>query len=321
MVRSPYLVLLTTIGCAVVTAAPGPRCPVVEPLGIMQLPFHPAFLAAEDIEGEPSLFVTSFFNVAFNPGPGPPFFPFERDLVARINDIEELEENPSGYATVVPEVLTGQGIVWPNEATKAPDGVFPFEAIVIAQGFHPAPLPGRLTAINMNDSANNFTEYVIHQSTQTAAGYTGPFDPNNMPRYYHDAVFHDMDNDGYKDIISVRSGFRVGQNFYPPLSELVWFKNPGPDNLDPAVEWVETTLFGGPSANFAGPDIFVKIYDFDDDGVPEIVATHFFTGPPPTSADSGKITLYAAPEGSDWSQVDALNPAAPQARVKDLSVE
>ena len=79
-----------------------------------------------------------------------------------------------------------------------------------------------------------------------------------------------------------------------------------------------------PTNQFQGPDIFVKMHDFDGDGVPEFVATHFFTGPsgpPQTSADRGKISVYGAPVGEDWSQVNAFNPTAPKARVKDISVE
>ena len=182
-------------------------------------------------------------------------------------------------------------------------------------------MPGRLTAINLEDQ----TEYVIHQSTQSSDGFdvTNPWTyPTNQPRFYHDAQFYDMNNDGHLDIISVRSGLRVGASFYPPFSELVWFENPGPDALDPSVEWTETILYGGPFVGFAGPDIFVKMHDFDGDGVPEFVPTHLFTGgTPPDTADTGKITLYAAPAGQDWSNVNALDPTAPPVRVKDLSTE
>jgi hypothetical protein len=209
--------------------------------------------------------------------------------------------------------------VWPNEAIPVPLGVFPFEAILIPQGFLSAAPPGRLTAINLNDPAR--TEYVISESTQQPGGPTDPLDPENMPRAYHNAVFYDMDGDGFKDIITVRSGLRVGAQFYPPYSELLWFKNPGDEALNPNVEWDETILYGGPLVGFQGPDISVQMLDFDGDGVPEFVATHFFTGFNPATADTGKITLYGAPAGSDWSQVNALDPTAPQARTKDLVTE
>ncbi|MCB0545788.1 MAG: hypothetical protein KDC70_19830, partial [Saprospiraceae bacterium] len=184
--------------------------------------------------------------------------------------------------------------VWPNEAVRAPDGVFPFEAVVIPQGFHPALFPGRLTAVDVATGQ----EYLIDQSTQGPAGPTFPLDPANSPRFYHRALFHDMNGDGLDDIVTVRSGFRVGPYVYPPFSELVTFLNPG-DALAPGDEWPEVVLWGGPAAGFLGPDIHLAMYDFEGDGVPEIVATHFFTGaaqapggPPPSN---GKIALYGAP--------------------------
>lgn len=197
--------------------------------------------------------------------------------------------------------------------------MFPFEAVLIPQGFFSAAFPGRLTAINLN----NRTEYVISESTQQPGGFnqTNPLDPENTPRFYHNAVFYDIDGDGFKDIITVRSGLRVGAGFaYPTYSELLWFRNPG-EALDPTVKWDEKILYGGLFVGFQGPDIYVQMHDFDGDGVPEFVATHFFTGFYPATADTGKITLYGAPMGSDWSQVNALIPAAPRARTKDLVTE
>ena len=103
------------------------------------------------------------------------------------------------------------------------EGIFPFKALLVAQGFHPAAFPGRLTVLNLDDPL--LEEYIIHQSTQTG-DFSVPFDPNNSPEFYHNAVFFDMDNDGWTDIVTVRSGVRVGQFFHPPSGDLVWFKNP-----------------------------------------------------------------------------------------------
>ncbi|MEL7368212.1 MAG: hypothetical protein AAFN74_04815, partial [Myxococcota bacterium] len=129
-------------------------------------------------------------------------------------------------------------------------------------------------------------------------------------------------NDGFRDIVTVRSGFRVGPFIYPPFSELVYFKNPGVD-LAPDVEWAETVLWGGPAAQFLGPDIHLAAHDFEGDGIPEIVATHFFSGfaPPPgvPFPTNGKISIYGAPVGQPWSVVDALAFSLP--RVADISVD
>ena len=300
-------------------------CSIIEPVGILQLPFRAGYLAAGDFNGEESLLVSSFFNIELNPNPPPPpFLVFERDLLAQVLGLEGIEEDDFPFANPSIQELTDlhpvpgemPKTVWPNGLVKAPVGVFPFEALVSAQGFQApaASLPGRLVAIDMG----TMKEYVISQSSQLPTGfnYSNPLDPNNSPRFYHTAVFYDMNNDGNKDIITVRSGLRIGPQFYPPFSELVWFQNPGA-SLDPNVEWTETILYGGPFVGFQGPDIDILMHDFDGDGVPEFVATHFFAD----SADTGKITLYGAPAGGSWSQVNALNPKAPKVRTKDLVIE
>jgi hypothetical protein len=167
-------------------------CPTIEQLGVIELPFNPAFLAAGETDSEDadSLFVMSFFNVAISQMPGPPFVILERDLVARItNLVDEIEEEDFMFSVPPVEELTdllpGQPqTVWPNEAIPAPRGVFSFEAILIAQGFLSAAFPGRLTAINLNDPAR--TEYIISESTQQPGGFnpTDPLDPENTPRFY-----------------------------------------------------------------------------------------------------------------------------------------
>jgi hypothetical protein len=178
---------------------------------------------------------------------------------------------------------------------------------VIPQGFHPALSPGRLTAVDVATGV----EYVIHQSSQAAGGFTFPLAPDNSPRFYHRAVFHDMNGDGLEDIVTVRSGFRVVPSVYPPFSELVYFTNPG-TALSASTPWQEHVLFGGPAAGFLGPDIHLAMHDFESDGVPEIVATHFFSG---ASPQNGKIVLYGAPAGGSWSEVDALHARLPRVAV------
>ncbi|KAL9178721.1 hypothetical protein ACHAXT_003852 [Thalassiosira profunda] len=295
-----------------------PKCPVVQKLGVIELDFNPAFTEAD--EDANCLFVSSFFNKQSAVSTLQP------DLVARICDLDALEA-AEDYASASPEVLitadpnplVGEDVIWPNDMDKAPAGVFPFEALVVSQGFQPALDQGRLSVIDLETN----TEYIIDQSTQTPGGYTGPVNPFNQPRFYHNVLFYDMDGDGLLDIITVRSGLRVGAGGnYPPSGELVWFKNPG-GGLAPDAEWQETTLYGSVFAGTlmgpkAGPDIFVAMHDFDNDGVPEFVATHLFTGPD-FFTFQGKITLYAAPEGEDWSVVNGADLGAPQARVKDLS--
>ena len=300
-------------------------CPRMYKKGVLNLEFNPAFLSVDRFEsgrrarrrdkGHDGLVVSSFFNI--DPPINTP------DLVALVPNLGRL--NPERFnaeedVVVVSDIGPGASTVWPNEATRVPDGVLPFEAIVVPQGFHTIPSQGRLTVINLDDPAR--TEYVVDQSTQGPQGFTFPLDPANSPRFYHRALFIDMDGDGLKDIVTARSGFKVGRFFYPPVSELVYFRNPGA-SLNANEEWAEVVLWGGPAAQFLGPDIHLAAHDFEGDGVPEIVATHFFSGeavaPGSPLPANGKISIYGAPVGQSWAAVNALSFSLP--RTADLSVD
>lgn len=275
--------------------------------GVLELDFNPAFLSIDEFDhagrAKDALVVTSFVNI------DPPARPDLAAVIPNIGSVNSSFNQATDLQFLTPS--TGASpIIWPNEAERVPDGVLPFEGVVIPQGFHPAAAPGRLTIVD----ADTLTEYVVDQSTQVP----GPWDPANpldKPRFYHRALFIDMDNDGLKDFLTVRSGFRVGPfPPYPPISELVYFKNPGAA-LDPFVEWTEVVLYAGepagPAYSGLGPDIHLDAVDLDGDGVVEIVATHFFTGdltaPPGTPPMQGKISLYGAPTVggvTSWTNVN-----------------
>lgn len=295
-------------------------CPTVYNKGALALKFMPGFVHVDSYTEGDGLSIASFLNAAKNTNPGPPYIPFERDLVARIPALESLDYTRFDASKQV-QVLSDLAVspanaktVWPNEVEKLPAGMLKFNALLVPQGFISAAKPGRLSIINLDDAAK--TEYLVHQSTQSQGS---PTDPANSPRAYHKAVFIDMDGDGRKDIVTVRSGFRVGATTYPPYGELVWFKNPG-TALKADVAWKETVIWGGPAAGFMGPDIALAAADLDRDGVPEIVATHFFSGStgngPPTG---GKIVLYGAPAGQKWTAVNLSNGSLP--RVKEISTD
>ena len=219
---------------------------------------------------------------------------YERDLVARIPWADEHYNDNFDAATDL-EILTDIGAavgtsktVWPNGSKRAPSDLVPFEALIVPQGFLRTPMPGRLSLINLSDPQK--TEYIVHET-----GLNG-----TMPAFYHDVVVFDVDQDGYKDIVSARSSFNVILDT-PPFGELVWYKNPGSD-LAPNVAWEEHLLVGGPTVGFKGPELGLKAYDFEGDGVPELVATHFFTG---DSQTHGKIVIYGAPAGGRRSDPQA----------------
>jgi hypothetical protein len=283
------LTLLTFLHATVLTSAA--LCsPNATHLGTIHLDFNPAYLRLQDFADGAglSLYVTSFFNAAIHPWPfflfnqlfGPRATYFERDLVARIANIVSVVET-SAYDTATVEELTDihplHGLFgpiektrWPNDAIKVPDGVFPFPALLIPQGFLAEPRVGRITAINMDDP--NRKEYLVSQSNAV------------FPRFYHGVVFHDVNGDGLKDIITVRSNFNPLLFHFIPMGELVWFKNPGRNAILHGFLWQENVIYGG--FPVGGPDIVIKAIDLDGDNVPELVTTAFF---------DKQILLFGAP--------------------------
>lgn len=304
-----------------VPASAANYCPAVWKKGVLPLNFNPAFMSI-DYYNSPSgpsedLVITSFFNVLKDPTGNTVTSYFNRDLVARIRGLPTLNPATFNKDTDVEELsdIGGPPVIgppntmnWPNDAVRVPDGVVPFEAMAVPQGFLAAIPPGRLTLINLDDP--NRREYVVHQSTGGPPGQSCDSSSNvSKPRFYHDVVFVDMDNDGYKDIVTPRSSFKVqgpgSVCFF--TGELVWFKNPGPA-LAPNVEWEEHVLTGFPVTD-TGPDTNIEAYDFDHDGVPELIATSFFML-------GGFIRIYGAPVGQTWAAVDQINgPTVRQANI------
>jgi len=308
-------------------------CPKLYHKGVLELDINPAFLNkdkynADDGNKQEGLTISSFFHHTFsyNPGTGtyvPDYPPFAPDQVGRIRKILDIDPDDFDFKTDY-EKLTGPKTTWPNDARRIPEGMLPFEGVIIPQGFFPIPTAGRLTIINLDDP--DLTEYIVHEDS---IDLDPPVleGPNDMPKFYHKVLFHDMDGDERLDIVTVRSGYKFlsGESgpptVYPPLSELVYYKNPGED-IKPNVQWEEVILYGGPLAEppFMGPDIHLAMHDFDGDGNPEIVATHFFTGdnpdlPQPTK---GKIAIYGAPLGGRWSDVNGTDASAqPRMNVID----
>jgi hypothetical protein len=278
-----------------------------DPIGVIDLDFNPGFVISDEFYSGPGLVVSSFHNVGMNPAmlggpnvsaaPGAsPFIPFERDLVAVLNDLDSGEPIVERL-----DVKAGVDFVWPNEARRAPDGMFPFEAVVVPQGWFTMPIPGRLVVFSLGTD----DVIVIHQSTE------------EDPRFYHSVHFVDMDQDGALDIVTARSGYQVGSTFHPPVGELVWFRNPGAEEAisrqTADLTWEEFIIVDG-----LGPDVFLDVKDITGDGIPEIVTNHFFAGMPAMHEtpwySPSRVTLYGAPEGENWASVDS----ASQLRVADL---
>jgi len=319
-------------------------CPGVYRAGVLPLNFNPTFtsvgkFAAPNGQSYDGLVVSSFFNAVKDPeGLGSVGF-FQRDLVARITgigyrsaswwnasrDTEVLTDLdlPSIVEPLPPgsELANNSGPgqqVWPNETRRVPDGILPFEAIVSPQGFHPTFWQGRLTLINLDDVTR--TEYLIDQSTQGVGGCGAP---GNSPRFYHKVKWADMNGDGLKDAITVRSAFKVNGNFCFPEGEVVWFENPGAP-YDPNVEWTENIVAGlsagpnppGEDSRYSA-DIELDIADLENDGVPEIIGGTFFTSGSFFTPTDKAIEIYGAPVGAaNWAGV---NPTTNPARISILT--
>lgn len=317
-------------------------CPDVYEAGTLRLNFNPTFTKVDAMNFGSrkfdGLIVSSFFNSIKNPEGTATVDFFERDLVARITGIGYRAEawwNPNqaeilsdlDEASPVAPNQIGQTI-WPNEAQRVPDGILPFEAIVVPEGFHTTAPGGRLTLINLDDP--NRETYIVNESIQVPG--QGPctsddnpnFNPLVRPRFYHLVKWADMNSDGLKDAVTVRSGFKVAGAFcIPPLGEVVWFENPGAA-IDPNVEWVEHIVAGvdfpdtpgGEDSRFAA-DISLDIADLDGDGVVEIIGGTFFTSGSFFTTTDKAVEIYGVPAGAtDWSGV---NPDTNPARIAIIS--
>lgn len=295
-------------GSAAAAAGSGAEfCPEVYAKRVISLPFNPAFLHIEKFDTpdggqRDGMLMSSFYNAIKNAEGTKLERLYQRDLVALITDLDgDPEQAPA--LEIISDLDEVPRQVWPNETSRVPDGVVPFEAVVAPQGFQSAAPPGRLSLINLDDPQRG--EYLVDQSSFKPPK-CAPGSSDNQPWFYHDAVFIDMDDDGLQDIVSVRSSFKVRGGFCPPSGQLLWFRNPGAD-LRPDVEWEEFVLVDT-APKPGGPEVNMKAADMDGDGVPEIIATHFFK--------YDGITIYGAPKGGRWSDVDPLD--GPFVRQNDI---
>jgi hypothetical protein len=293
---------------ALPSAAGTDACIALYKKGVLQMPFNAAMLNVSTFRGPDGtetegLLMASFFNTEKDPTGERVINVMSPDLVARIADINAL--TPAAFAaaggTISPavEVLSDRDgsndTVWPNKSELLPPGMVPFQAVLVAAGFLSASRPGHLTLVNLDDPRRQ--EYVVDPINETpprcADGQV-----ENQRWYYHQGYFHDMDGDGLKDIVTVRSAFKPFQFRCPPVGELLYFRNPGAA-LKADVPWEARVLVGLP-AERAGPEINFTMRDLDGDAVPEIIATHFTT--------SDHITVFGAPAGGVWADASAAKP-------------
>ncbi|MGI9342076.1 MAG: hypothetical protein ACR2QV_04460, partial [Gammaproteobacteria bacterium] len=125
---------------------------------MLHAPFNVAFLHVQgfnqqDGSTREGLLISSFFNVVKDPQGISVVRSTQRDLVARITDLDAIDFDDFDGSRDI-EILTDlDGVprqVWPNETSRVPDGVVPFEAVVSPQGFLSTPRPGRISLLDLS---------------------------------------------------------------------------------------------------------------------------------------------------------------------------
>ena len=157
--------------------------------------------------------------------------------------------------------LTGYSLSVTAATLQVPESVLGYEAVVQTSGFL---VPGK--------SEGKIELY------DTSAGQQGQRGPINIASEggdghnwsYHWVVWRDVDNDGLLDALTAR--FRVPAFGGDPISQLVWYKNPGTATPAPGQDWpwqhfilVDSTHPN--TLHTGGPDVYFEEQVFSVDGV------------------------------------------------------
>jgi hypothetical protein len=168
------------------------------------------------------------------------------DSVHRINNIANVN---SGIGSMK-AVKIGGSVTWPNDMTLAPAEVFGTEGVVVGGGF----LVPTKTNGGIWYSANSGT---------TSGAWTQLISQSGW--WYHRVIFADMDNDGVLDMVACRAD----QPLIGATKTMLVVLKPSNKNK-PTGTWVETEIG-------AGCDALFRVEDLDGDGIPEVIATSYFT--------------------------------------------
>jgi len=199
-------------------------------LGRIRVP-HAGFVEIFDTEtGGKDLYITTF-NAAL---------PFFHDPVFFIKNPGNFLNSVDTWSDEMETLGSKASAYWPNFPVQMPSSVLGFEGIVQTSGFL---VPGKSEGkIELFDTTSG--EQGKNKPINIAAGQDHNWS-------YHWVVWKDMDNDGLLDAFTAR--FRV-PTFGDPISELLWFKNPGtaPPAPGQAWPWQHFVLVTG------GPDVYFE---------------------------------------------------------------
>ncbi len=232
---------------------------------------HPAVadIAPFGRSGAPALVVGSFYPTG----------------VDAVRVIENIDGIFNGSAAPGPVEILESDTQWPNQATIVRGG----QAVLTACGFFvssqkstgsvdlfdvsnfPAE-PAKRTKLS-DDRKENFYHKVRRS---LVLGIKSGFHHSLIfctyhivsPHLTHKAVFLDVDGDGDEDVVSARA-FASTNPLSKAEGEMMWFDNGGNGS------W--TTHYLTKPQGHDGPDVSFEVTDLDNDGVPEFVASQFFT--------------------------------------------
>merc|ERR1719193_2908644 len=198
-------------------------------LGRFHIP-HAGFIEAYDNEeGKKDLYITTF-----NPA-----LPYFHDPVYMIPNPGQKLNSVASWADEVVTLGVKASAYWPNFPVKMPKEAVGFEGVVQTSGFLvPGKNTGKLELYDRNDNARGPIDIAAGQDNDWS---------------YHWVIWKDVDDDGLIDALTAR--FRVPSFIEggDPISQLLWYKNPGGSPPSTGNEWPwesNILLTGGPDVYF-----------------------------------------------------------------------
>lgn len=193
---------------------------------------HAGFIEVYDTEdGNTDMYITTF-----NPA-----LPFFHDGVFTIRNPGAQLGSVANWADSLVQLGGASTAYWPNYPVKVPSEVVGFEGVLQTSGFLvPGKTKGRL---ELYDISSGTPRGPINIEDKAAEKHDWS---------YHWVIWKDIDADGLLDLFTAR--FRVPAFGGDPISELVWYKNPGetPPAAGKNWEWQHYILYTG------GPDVYFE---------------------------------------------------------------
>ncbi|KAH3882509.1 uncharacterized protein LOC127831467 [Dreissena polymorpha] len=170
-----------------------------------------------------------------------------RDMGMRMNDI----------SSITPEVIT-KSVIWPNEISVVPDGIFQEHLLAIPDGFLvPTKTNGAIKLVDVSTPGHSVGPFIVSEQS-------------NGEWFYHRVEWKDMDGDGDQDIVTCRAREPIIPIIFGRKDEeLVWLENPSGNYK---TTWKTHVLAHG-------PDVYFRLAQLatGDGAKPCIFTAQFFT--------------------------------------------